>query len=110
MFPSPQSLQLSRRSSRISASGYSKQPVTDGGSTRIKKLSSSYGDALEILRKCDHARARFRRKENRSVKLRIGVLQSIASRDGLLPSRFTAASRRFNTPPGFFMTISVLPN
>jgi DNA-binding transcriptional LysR family regulator len=44
------------------------------------KALEFYSDALDILRKCDHARARFRRKENRPVKLRIGVLQTIAGR------------------------------
>ena len=44
------------------------------------KALEFYSDALDILRKCDTARARFRRKESRPLKLRIGVLQTIASR------------------------------
>jgi DNA-binding transcriptional LysR family regulator len=45
-----------------------------------QKATEFYDDALEIVRKCDHAHARFRRKANRPVKLRIGVLQSMSSR------------------------------
>jgi DNA-binding transcriptional LysR family regulator len=40
-----------------------------------------YGDAREILRQCDVARARFTTDEPRPSKLRIGVLQTIASYD-----------------------------
>jgi DNA-binding transcriptional LysR family regulator len=40
-----------------------------------------YGDASEILRQCDIARARFTTDEPRPSKLRIGVLQTIASYD-----------------------------
>ena len=40
-----------------------------------------YGDAREILRQCDVARARFTTDEPRPSKLRIGVLQTIASHD-----------------------------
>jgi DNA-binding transcriptional LysR family regulator len=39
-----------------------------------------YRDAVDILRKCDTARARFRQKQSSSTKLRVGVLQTIASR------------------------------
>jgi len=44
------------------------------------KALEFYSDALDILRKCDAARARFRRQESRPAKLRVGVLQTIASR------------------------------
>ena len=40
-----------------------------------------YGDAREILRQCDAARARFTAEEPRPVKFRIGVLQTVASYD-----------------------------
>ena len=40
-----------------------------------------YGDASEILRQCDAARARFTTEEPRPVKFRIGVLQTVASYD-----------------------------
>ena len=40
-----------------------------------------YGDAREILRQCDVARSRFTTDERRPSKLRIGVLQTIASYD-----------------------------
>ena len=40
-----------------------------------------YGDAREILRQCDAARARFTTEEPRPVKFRIGVLQTVASYD-----------------------------
>jgi DNA-binding transcriptional LysR family regulator len=40
-----------------------------------------YGDAREILRQCDVARGRFTTDERRPSKLRIGVLQTIASYD-----------------------------
>jgi DNA-binding transcriptional LysR family regulator len=40
-----------------------------------------YADAREILRHCDVARARFTNDEHRPSKLRIGVLQTIASYD-----------------------------
>jgi len=40
-----------------------------------------YGDAREILRQCDAARARFTTEEARPVKFRIGVLQTVSSYD-----------------------------
>jgi len=44
------------------------------------KALDFYRDALDILGKCDSARARFRQRHSGSAKLRIGVLQTIASR------------------------------
>ena len=40
-----------------------------------------YGDAREILRQCDAARARFTTEEPRPVKFRIGILHTVASYD-----------------------------
>jgi DNA-binding transcriptional LysR family regulator len=67
------------------------EPTGQGRRTRPNaKALEFYGDALDILRKCETARARFRRQESRSVKLRVGVLQTIASRQ--LASFFGALS------------------
>jgi DNA-binding transcriptional LysR family regulator len=50
-------------------------------------------DALDILRKCEAARAQFQLKEVRPAKLRVGILQTIASRH---IASFAAALARQN--------------
>jgi LysR family hydrogen peroxide-inducible transcriptional activator len=44
------------------------------------KAVEFHKEAVEILRKCEAARAQFRRKETQAPKLRIGVLKTISSR------------------------------
>jgi DNA-binding transcriptional LysR family regulator len=67
------------------------EPTGQGRRTRPSaKALEFYGDARDILNKCETARARFGRRDSRSVKLRVGVLQTIASRQ--LASFFSALS------------------
>jgi DNA-binding transcriptional LysR family regulator len=57
------------------------EPTGHGRRTRANsKALEFYSDAVDIVRKCETARTRFRRKESRPAKLRLGVLQTIASR------------------------------
>jgi len=52
-----------------------------GRGTRLTaKAIEFHKEAVEILRKCEAARSQFRRKEAQAPKLRIGVLQTISSR------------------------------
>ncbi len=44
------------------------------------KASEFHKEAIEILNRCDFARAQFRRKDVQRAKLRIGLLPTIASR------------------------------
>src|SRR3954470_1528980 len=58
------------------------------GARPTAKAIEFYKDAIEILRKCEAARAQFRRKEPHSPKLRIGVLRTISSRQIVAFSQF----------------------
>src|SRR5690349_19161718 len=54
------------------------------GGRRLRPTSKAmrfHRDAVEILRQCDAARAQFGTTEPRPARLRIGVLQTIASCD-----------------------------
>jgi DNA-binding transcriptional LysR family regulator len=54
------------------------------GGRRLRPTSKAidfHQHALEILRQCDVARARFRSPESKSTKLRLGVLQTVAAID-----------------------------
>ena len=62
------------------------QPLFERGANgrRLKPTSKAiafHRSAVEILRQCDVARTQFRRQDVRTNKLRIGVLETIASRD-----------------------------
>ena len=67
-----------------------------GAGRRVRptpKALEFYGDAVEILRRCEAARARIQRKEIQPTKLRIGVLRTIASQH---IAAFTHALARSN--------------